>query len=426
MTIGITPKGGGRRSDVILAKRMITDSLLKFLGDSSSEGRLLYDLAVSVGGTDDGGAIHQECQRTRQSIWTTLLDLPSELDGKPLPVETFRSLLGKSVQEELIGGTECSITVYGFDEDKPTMSNPYVLVCGNGPDEVNEVSTRVSGEIERRQQGNYLLQDSSKKRNRPIDAGSERPRKSSRLISCTLTIPLWVMRKCTRDDDLFSKLTGWLRYTYFLFSTSSALSCKDFLKRCRQVKEMSSVHDCSLGFVQRYNSSESKPLTVRITPIGLNLYKNRLNSAIELFEGSIVEFLADSYSEGRLLYEMALRADTSCCKLPITDGIVHRQRGDPTSWTKLLELPHFRDGRKLAPCAKFLTEKVVQEKLLGGTSCSIEVYGFEGQISSLCDPYVLVRGLRRDISAVTKSIEDIMARHQETCSCRFLTRVDGA
>ena len=69
---------------------MITESLPEFMDDESSEGRLIYELAITGEGTYEfrqaEGAVEQECNIAHRLVWMKLLELPSaKRNGKWTP-----------------------------------------------------------------------------------------------------------------------------------------------------------------------------------------------------------------------------------------------------------------------------------------------------------------------------------------------------
>ena len=143
--------------DVERGIRMITESLLEFMDDESSERRLIYELAITAGGTykfrrAEGGAVQQECPNSHCLVWMKLLELPSaKSKGKLTPHGKFLEHGG--VQQEVKCNTNCSVEVYCSGYSIPILSGPYVLVCGNNLEEVNEVAARVADKIDVHQQG---------------------------------------------------------------------------------------------------------------------------------------------------------------------------------------------------------------------------------------------------------------------------------
>ena len=71
--------------------------------------------------------------------------------GKLSPHGKF--LLERHIQEELKGGTDCSIEVHGIEGHIPELCDPYVLISGNKKDEVNLVAENVEGKLLKHQKG---------------------------------------------------------------------------------------------------------------------------------------------------------------------------------------------------------------------------------------------------------------------------------
>jgi hypothetical protein len=233
MIITISGKG------VTGARRLIMERLLEFLADPGSARRLVYEMGMSAEGTFQtqkvNFAVEQECHRSQKLVWMKLLEFSSqELDGKLIYHGHF--LLSDNLQRELIHDTTCCIEVYGFKDDIPMMSGPYVFIYGNGSDEVNEVAARVACLIKQHQQrcpvGFQVEDDSScviiendisvhKKapkrktlsnteklsdHSNPNDFNYERPRKALKVMEKTFifTVPLWIMQ---HGNDLYGKPT---------------------------------------------------------------------------------------------------------------------------------------------------------------------------------------------------------------------------
>lgn len=139
------------------AKRMITDSLMDFMCDPSSEMRLVYDLAMSATGTynfrkTEGGIIQQECPSTLRLLYMKVLFLPlSKLNEKKI-VPHGKFLINRDVQERLIGNTKCTIEVYGFGDRVPILSNEYVLISGSNLHDVTAVANEVDNVLRTHQE----------------------------------------------------------------------------------------------------------------------------------------------------------------------------------------------------------------------------------------------------------------------------------
>ena len=127
---------------------MITDSLIEFMCDPSSEMRLVYDLAISATGTynfreADGCIIQQECPSTLRLLYMKVLFLPLVLGNKEITPHG-RFLIKREVQERMIGNTKCAIDVYGFHDPVPILSNEYVLISGSNLLDVTAVADEVN------------------------------------------------------------------------------------------------------------------------------------------------------------------------------------------------------------------------------------------------------------------------------------------
>ena len=135
-----------------MAKEMVVESLLEFLGDANSQKRLIYELATTAHGTFDirreGRAVTTRVKGFTHQVWMQLLELPSaEFNGKLNPHGGY--LTGQFIQQELTHGTkDCWIEVYGGTPPSfPSLCGPYVVVCGFSPHDVNRVAGRVADRI---------------------------------------------------------------------------------------------------------------------------------------------------------------------------------------------------------------------------------------------------------------------------------------
>ena len=134
----------------------------------------------------------------------------------------------------------------------------------------------------------------------------------------------------------------------------------------------------------------------------------------------------DARSDGRLLYELALSSEGRYTIRKTENGLVRQESHTKHGlvWMKLLELPLVELKGRLTPHVEFLKRNDTQEELKDGTNCSIEVYGFEGQVPRLCDPYALISGKMKDeVDLVAANVEDKLRRHQEGCHCKFRNRI---
>lgn len=151
MEIRIESNGEKDFKSVTVAKRMLVDSLLEFLGDPNSEMRLMYALAQTCKGTfnvpRNNKAVQQENPHTNRLVWMKVVELTST-EYEP----HGRYLVSDRVQQELTSGTGCTMKVYGSEGSTPELCGPYVLVKGTHPIAVNEVADRVEKRIRTHQQ----------------------------------------------------------------------------------------------------------------------------------------------------------------------------------------------------------------------------------------------------------------------------------
>ena len=131
--------------------RLIIQTLTEFIDDENSEGRLLFDLAMTAKGTyvfrRTKFAVEQECNISHRMIWMNILELPMSKRGRKWsPHGQF--LLNGNLLEQIKGGTDCQVEVFGGTQDSnPKWCGPYVLVSGNHGGDVNDVASRVKCEI---------------------------------------------------------------------------------------------------------------------------------------------------------------------------------------------------------------------------------------------------------------------------------------
>lgn len=155
MWITITSNKNSFR-DVGLAKRMITKSLMQFLGDKNAERRLTYELALTAPAEGSynfprsGSAIKQECHKTTKQIWMKVIELSSAKSSYSDKISPHGMYLLNQL-DRLTYPTDCSIEVYGcktFHANTiPKYCGPYVFVCGNESADVKQVTNRVISKI---------------------------------------------------------------------------------------------------------------------------------------------------------------------------------------------------------------------------------------------------------------------------------------
>ena len=126
------------------ARGMVEDSIIEFLNDKNSNGRLLYELATTASGsinfdhirTSDGFVLQQKPNR----VWMKLLELPyAESNGEYYG----KFLLPSQLQDEMIHGTNCvKLRICAFKKE-PIWCEPYILISGQRKEEVVIVAERV-------------------------------------------------------------------------------------------------------------------------------------------------------------------------------------------------------------------------------------------------------------------------------------------
>lgn len=170
---------------------------------------------------------------------------------------------------------------------------------------------------------------------------------------------------------------------------------------------------CSVRIIPRGNQS------FRIT---ISEHDNHgLKKARGMVEESIIEFLNDENSNGRLLYELSTNANGSINfdHIPTADGFVLQQWCDYSNskkikqvWMKLLELPYAESNESREWHGKFLLNRQFQEELTCSTDCSAWVYGFGETAPIWCDPYVLIRGQRKEeVILVAVRVSEKLRKH---------------
>ena len=124
-----------------------TPSLAVLHGIRATEAlhvRMPHELAISAKGTFNiqqaGGAVQLESRTGQGLVWVQLLDLPSA----KYPGGSSALLTNRHAQQEVTGGTDCSLEVYCC---RDMICNPFVIVSGFSPASVHQVSGRVADKI---------------------------------------------------------------------------------------------------------------------------------------------------------------------------------------------------------------------------------------------------------------------------------------
>lgn len=138
--------------------------------------------------------------------------------------------------------------------------------------------------------------------------------------------------------------------------------------------------------LSRYDRQKRVPLVITIST---RTGKNNLLHAKRLIMESIIEFLADSDSERRLVYEMEFHAEGTFPIEKVDDVVKARcHRSKRVVWMKVLRLR----------CPKSVTSSLSSEdsqrQFTSGTNCNIELHGLSKD--SFSDPYVFIHGNRSD------------------------------
>ena len=132
------------------ARGMVVDTIIEFLNDENSNGRLLYDLATTASGsinfdhirTSDGFVLQEIPKR----VWMKLLELPYAESNGGRKQYHGKFLLNRHLQDEMIHGTDCVKHIYAF-RDEPNWCEPYILISGQRKEDVVIVAERVDDKL---------------------------------------------------------------------------------------------------------------------------------------------------------------------------------------------------------------------------------------------------------------------------------------
>ncbi len=170
-------------------------------------------------------------------------------------------------------------------------------------------------------------------------------------------------------------------------------------------------------------SYNGKALQISIGAESLHPQKAR-----NMIQDSLIEFMDDEGSNGRLLYEIMTNLKESMDvdhRYGLSDGFVRHAYHGVMVWIKLLELPYYKCEGKYHAHGKFLLFDDIQEELTRDTpGCKVDVYGFGNNEPAWCDPYILICARRKeDAKIVAERVTDKLLFHQEKCSrhCKFLS-----
>lgn len=214
------------------------DSLSDFLECDGTRTKLLYELASSLEGASqlrrlDNGILEQRHPQTNKVTWMKVLNIPSLPKQELVHFEEY-------MKQKVHQGTFVKVFSQGLNMSLPSdLCEPFAFIYGKRSDDVGKATGIIAGAIHgyrqrtqnKAQQQESLPQGlesslvSSRKREVPIDhnalsaqrnesfSSTERPtkvpkvdeNKSSKGATCTLTVPLWAMQRCYRDNELFCK-----------------------------------------------------------------------------------------------------------------------------------------------------------------------------------------------------------------------------
>ena len=257
MYITLRPRIHGNNCDIAAAIEMVEDCLLDFVDTQSAQVRLLYDLAASMEGLPqlkhiEDGLIYQRLSgNSKVKFWMKLFDLSmcerNDVDSLKKAVR---------VLEE---NSYCWVKVYRSSDQSEHVefSNPFVLVSGKCKKRVAEISQMVLSMMpidcsqgyatDRNVSSETLVerfippiaetQNRAQKRKSAADsiapcASDERSSKIRKIDAeqqstktCKLTVPLWVMEKCTHAKELFGTFSSPLFVVPDVHQLSSLIFC---------------------------------------------------------------------------------------------------------------------------------------------------------------------------------------------------------
>lgn len=186
----------------------------------------------------------------------------------------------------------------------------------------------------------------------------------------------------------------------------------------RNTKAIRSKTKCTCNV----SNENGQPMTILITSVADRPSFLAVTVAKRMIVESLLDFLEDSNSEDRLVYELAMTAKGTY-NFRQKDGVVQQEcwRTNRRTWMKLVELPSIRHTNgDLVPHGRYLTGGPVQQLLVGDTRCSVDAYCFQDSTPRLSGPYALVCGdTLHEVQDVAKRVSDQVHRHMHECKCRF-------
>lgn len=124
--------------------------------------------------------------------------------------------------------------------------------------------------------------------------------------------------------------------------------------------------------------------------------RSNVAKAVELIEESILDFLADSDTEKKMLFELAAKAKVSFKLFPQDRGAVLRKYNGVKKWSRVLGLPYSWRKQGDDP------DKWLQDlKTLQRNECKIDVF----DDLSRTNPYVFIIGSKKkDVQNITTEV----------------------
>lgn len=152
---------------------------------------------------------------------------------------------------------------------------------------------------------------------------------------------------------------------------------------------------------------------------------HNMKMAKKMIEESLIRYLDDDSSEGRLIYDLAVTAEYNYFMNKTPEGPVRQESHTESGlvWMQVIELPFVNNKGKfggISPHGEFLLFDDTQSEVLDDSNCSFEVCGFGDNVPMWCNPYVLIAGHRKDdVSQVAGNVTDKLLKHQSRCRCQF-------
>ena len=178
-----------------------------------------------------------------------------------------------------------------------------------------------------------------------------------------------------------------------------------------KTRHIKSTTSCSVQ-ISGHEVASKGPMTITITcsssDVTQTLPRSNVEEAIDMIEVSTVEFVADVFTEDKLLYELAETA-TGSYKFPRENpGFIQRKYDGVKKWCNKFDLP---DLDKF--CGDHL-RSMNNLMFLESTGCEIKV-----NHTTALTSYVLIAGLKlKDVRKTAADVFDVVRSHQSNCNCR--------